>query len=77
MIQLLRVRAKGVCSYLYHEISAEVLRSQRPCTKLKSCIDGFHRFTSGGQESGCAFGAVVCKIQAMKHYIKSLPLVKH
>ena len=27
----------------------------------------------GGQELGCAFGAVVCKIQARKHYIKSLP----
>ena len=32
-------------------------------------------FTSGGQESGCAFSAVVCKILAMKSYIKSLPPV--
>ena len=29
-------------------------------------------FTSGGQESGCAFGAAVCKIQARKRYIESL-----
>ena len=34
-----------------------------------------HGFTSGGQESGCAFGAVVCKILAMKCYIESLPPV--
>ena len=32
-------------------------------------------FTSGGQESGSVFSAAVCKIQASKHYIKSLPLV--
>ena len=32
-------------------------------------------FTSGGQESGCAFGAAVHKIQARKRYIQSLPLV--
>ena len=31
--------------------------------------------TSGGQESGSVFSAAVCKIQASKHYIKSLPLV--
>ena len=32
-------------------------------------------FTSRGQELGCMFGAAVCKIQARKHYIESLPLV--
>ena len=32
-------------------------------------------FTSGGEESGCVFFAVVCKIQARKHYIESLPPV--
>ena len=31
-------------------------------------------FTSGGQESGSAFSAAVCKIQASKRYIESLPL---
>ena len=29
-------------------------------------------FTFGGQELGCAFGAAVCKIQVMKHYIEYL-----
>ena len=29
-------------------------------------------FTSGGQESGSAFGAAVCQIQC---YVESLPLV--
>ena len=32
-------------------------------------------FVSGGQESGSGFSAAVCKIQASKRYIKSLPLV--
>ena len=32
--------------------------------------------TSGGQESWCAFGAVVCKIQARKHYIKYFQKIK-
>ena len=32
-------------------------------------------FTSGGQESGSVFSAALCKIQASKHYIESLPLV--
>ena len=32
-------------------------------------------FTSGGQESGSVFSAAVCKMQASKRYIKSLPLV--
>ena len=32
-------------------------------------------FTSGGQESGSVFSAAVCKIQASKRYIESLPLV--
>ena len=32
-------------------------------------------FTSGGQESRSAFSEAVCKIQASKRYIKSLPLV--
>ena len=32
-------------------------------------------FTSGGQESGPVFSAAVCKIQASKHYVESLPLV--
>ena len=32
-------------------------------------------FTSGGQESGSVFGAAVCKIQASKWYVESLPLV--
>ena len=31
--------------------------------------------TSGGQKSGSVFRAAVCKLQASKHYIKSLPLV--
>ena len=31
--------------------------------------------TSGGQESGSVFSASVCKIQASKRYIKSLPIV--
>ena len=31
-------------------------------------------FTSEGQESGSVFSAAVCKIQASKHYIESLPL---
>ena len=31
--------------------------------------------TSGGQESGSVFSAAVCKIQASKRYIESLPLV--
>ena len=31
--------------------------------------------TSGGQELGSVFSAAVCKIQASKRYIKSLPLV--
>jgi len=34
-------------------------------------------FTSGGQESRCAFGAAVCKIQARKCYSESLlPVLK-
>ena len=32
-------------------------------------------FISGGQESRSVFSAVMCKIQASKCYIKSLPLV--
>ena len=32
-------------------------------------------FTSGEQELGSAFSAAVCKIQASKRYIESLPLV--
>ena len=32
-------------------------------------------FTSTGEESGSVFSAVVCKIQASKRYIESLPLV--
>ena len=32
--------------------------------------------TSGGQESGSAFSTAVCKFQASKHYIESLPLVR-
>ena len=32
-------------------------------------------FTFGGQELGSAFSAVVCKIQASKSYVESLPLV--
>ena len=32
-------------------------------------------FTSGGQESGPVFSVAVCKIQASKRYIKSLPLL--
>ena len=31
--------------------------------------------TSGGQKSGSVFSAAVCKIQASKRYIESLPLV--
>ena len=34
-----------------------------------------HGFTAGGQELGSVFSAAVCKIQASKWYIKSLPLV--
>ena len=33
-------------------------------------------FTSSGQESGSVFSAAVCKIQASKRCIKSLPLVE-
>ena len=32
-------------------------------------------FTSRGQESGSVFSTIVCKIQASKRYIESLPLV--
>ena len=32
-------------------------------------------FTSGGEESGSVFSAAVCKIQASKGYVESLPLV--
>ena len=32
-------------------------------------------FTSRGQKSGSGFSAAVYKIQASKHYIKSLPFV--
>ena len=32
-------------------------------------------FTSRGQESGSGFSVAVCKIQASKRYIESLPLV--
>ena len=32
-------------------------------------------FSSRGQESGSVFSAAVCKIQASKRYIESLPLV--
>ena len=32
-------------------------------------------FTSGGQELGSMFSAAVCKIQASKRCIESLPLV--
>ena len=32
-------------------------------------------FTFGGQELGSVFSAAVCKIQASKCYIQSLPLV--
>ena len=32
-------------------------------------------FTSGGQELGSVFSTAVCKIQASKRYIESLPLV--
>ena len=32
-------------------------------------------FTSGGHELGSVFSAAVCKIQASKCYIQSLPLV--
>ena len=32
-------------------------------------------FTSGGQESGSVFNASVCKIQASKRHVESLPLV--
>lgn len=39
--------------------------------------DGFRGcgFPSRGQDHGSVFGTVVCKIQARKYYIKSLPLV--
>jgi len=32
-------------------------------------------FTSRGQESGSVFNAAVCKIQASKCYVESLPLM--
>ena len=40
-------------------------------------LDGFmgRGFTSGRQELGSMLNATVCKIQASKHYIESLPLV--
>ena len=34
-----------------------------------------HGFTSGGQESGSVFSTAVCKIQARKRYLESLPSV--
>ena len=34
-----------------------------------------HGYTSGGQELGFVFSAAVCKTQASKRYIESLPLV--
>ena len=36
---------------------------------FNSSMDGFHGFTSGGQELGSA------AVQASKHYVGSLPLV--
>ena len=33
-------------------------------------------FTSGGKESGSVFSAAVCKIQASKRYVESLPRIK-
>ena len=33
-------------------------------------------FTFGGQGSKCAFGTVVCKIQAKKRYIEFFSLVE-
>ena len=53
--------------------------TMQECTKVPSfwklIIDGFHGawLTSIGQESGSVFSAAVCKIQASKRYIKSLP----
>ena len=38
-------------------------------------VSSGHGFTSGGQDSEFVFSAAMCKIQASKHYIKSLPLV--
>ena len=35
----------------------------------------FMGLTSGGQESGSVFSAAVCKMQAVKRYNESLPLV--
>ena len=32
-------------------------------------------FTSGGQELGSVVSAAVCKLQAVKRYVESLPLV--
>ena len=32
-------------------------------------------FTSGGQKSGSVFSAAMCKLQASKRYVESLPLV--
>ena len=38
-------------------------------------IDVGRGFSSGGQELRSVFSAAVCKIQAIKHYVRSLPLV--
>ena len=46
-------------------------------SRIDTRVNGFmgRGFTSGGQESGSVFSAAVCKIQASKCYIESLPLV--
>ena len=54
-----------------------VKRKRNPLKKPTMGKDGFRGcgFPSRGQDHGSVFGAVVCKIQARKYYIKSLPLV--
>ena len=46
-------------------------------SRIDTRVNGFmgRGFTSRGQESGSVFSAAVCKIQASKCYIESLPLV--
>ena len=48
------------------------VRVSLPAGKLGNVFVGF---TSGGKESGCAFGAMVQKIGARKRYIEPLPTV--
>ena len=64
------------CLYSIALVSNGVLLATPPCTiNPTACIiDGVASLPKG-KMSGCAFGAVVCKMQIRKLYIESLPLV--